>query len=250
LSSPTATWTATAIAASPTATAIAQATGTGTPTSIPSITPTGTPTGSSTVTLSPTATPTATDTTIPTTTRTVTPTATPTPSPATATPTGPVTPSPTATPAFLVGNATIQSSLDNNPAGTAEAFRYSAAATGQATRLTVYLDAANTATQVVLGLYTNVAGNTPGALLAQATLSNPQAGAWNSVTIPPVSLTGGRRYWIAILGPAGGGTVQFRDRATGNSSQTSSQTDLTTLPATWSPGPSSRGSSMSAYAAP
>ena len=52
-----------------------------------------------------------------------------------------------------------------------------------------------------------------------------------------------------MLGPAGGGTIQFRDGASGGKAQTSAQTNLTTLPSTWSPGITYPNAPMSAYAA-
>jgi hypothetical protein len=148
-----------------------------------------------------------------------------------------------------VGNQTVQTNRDNNPSGMAEAFQYTATASGTASQLNVYLDSTNAATSVVVGLYTN-ASNAPASLLAQATLTNPVNGGWNSVAIPPTTITAGTSYWIAVLGPAGGGTIQFRDRASGGGrAQVSSQSNLTTLPATWSPGANYNNSPLSAYAA-
>jgi hypothetical protein len=153
-------------------------------------------------------------------------------------------------PAILGGTSTIQSGRDSNTAGQAEAFQFVASASGSATRLFVYLDAANAASQVVVGIYAhNAQTGNPGGLLAQATLTSPTAGSWNSVTIPATNIVSGTKYWIAVLGPAGGGTIQFRDTAAGTKSQTSSQTTLTSLPATWSPGTNWNNSPMSAYVA-
>jgi hypothetical protein len=150
------------------------------------------------------------------------------------------------TPAALVGDATVEGSLDDNSAGQAEAFQYIAAASGSATHLSVYLDGTNSASTVVVGLYTDNAGH-PGQLLAQGVISAPLAGAWNSTTIASTALTAGARYWIAILGTAG--TVEFRDRASGGpASESSAQTNLTALPATWTTGPTWSTTSASAYA--
>jgi hypothetical protein len=99
---------------------------------------------------------------------------------------------------------------------------------------------------VVVGLYTDSAGN-PGALLSQATITSPVAGAWNTIAVPAASVTAGTKYWIAVLGPTGTGTVQFRDVPTGGRSQTSAQTNLSTLPSTWSPGSTYFNAPMSAY---
>ena len=121
-------------------------------------------------------------------------------------------------------------------------------ASGTVSKLSVYLDASSTATQVIVGLYTTAPGNNPGTLLAQGTISSPVAGAWNTVAVPSVGVTGGASYWIAVLTPSGAGTVQFRDKTTGNKEQLSAQSNLTALPATWAAGTKPRNSSLSAYA--
>jgi hypothetical protein len=146
----------------------------------------------------------------------------------------------------LVGDKTIEAQRDNNPAGTAEAFQYTASASGTVSKLSIYIDSNNTATQVVVGLYSNVSGNSPGTLLTQATITNPTKGAWNTVAVPSATVTTGTSYWIAVLGPVG--TMQFRDKAVGGKAQTSSQTNLTNLPATWTPGANFANAPFSAYA--
>jgi hypothetical protein len=144
----------------------------------------------------------------------------------------------------------VQANRDSNPAGMAEAFRFTASASGTADQLSIYLDSRNNASRVVVGLYTSNASNNPGTLLAQATISSPVSGAWNTVAIPATNITAGAAYWLAVLGPEGSGTVQFRDLASGGArTQTSSQKNLTTLPATWSPGTTYANSPVSAYAA-
>jgi hypothetical protein len=211
-----------------------------TPTPTPPPTPTATSTPSSTATPSPSRT--ATPTPAPTATATATPTTTAT---STLTPTA----SPTSTPALLVGNKTVQGNVDSNSAGMAEAFQYTAGQSGNVTRLYVYIDSGSTANKVVVGLYSNTAANNPGSLLTQATITNPVKGAWNSVAVAAASVTAGKSYWLAIVGPTGSGTVKFRDLATGGGrAQNSSQTNLTVLPETWSPGASWSNSPASAYA--
>lgn len=183
-------------------------------------------------------------------------TATPGPSTTAAptnTPLPPTTPTATPSPgaASLVGDVAIEANRDSNPAGLAEAFQYTASTSSTANELRVYLDSANAASQVVVGLYTNVASNTPGSLLAQGTITSPLNGAWNAAAIPNTTITAGTSYWIALLGVAGAGTIQFRDApAGGGKSQTSSQTTLSSLPATWLPGTTYASSPLSAYAAP
>jgi hypothetical protein len=94
------------------------------------------------------------------------------------------------------------------------------------------------ATGLVAGIY-SASGTHPGTLLGQGSLVLPRAGAWNEVTIPGASVVSGSTYWIAILAPSGAGTIRFRDRCCGQAvapAETSSQTTLTTLPQTWTPG--------------
>ncbi len=204
-------------------------------------TATNTPVGTPTNTPVP---PTATNTPVP-------PTPTNTPVPATPTNT-PVPPTATATPAAgvtFVGSKSVPSNIDYNPGGVAEAFIYTASATGTATRFYVYVDSGNTASNIIVGIYSNATGDNPANLLAQATISNPVKGAWNSVTIPSVSIVKSTKYWFAILGPAGDGTVKFRDASIGSKAQTSAQSNLTALPTVWSIGTNYNNSPMAAYAA-
>lgn len=137
----------------------------------------------------------------------------------------------------LVGSADIASTTDTNPAGTAQAFRNQSAHGGPLSKLNLYLDATSTASSVKVGIYSEVSSK-PGALLAQATISSPRAGSWNAVDVSSagVSLAAGTRYWIAVLAPAGAGSVQFRAVNGGGRSETSAQTTLTALPATWTTG--------------
>ena len=74
----------------------------------------------------------------------------------------------------LLGDQTIQTGADNNPAGSAEAFKTSASATGTVATLTVYVDTGSTATSLVAGLYADASGK-PGAQLAAGTLNSPVA---------------------------------------------------------------------------
>jgi hypothetical protein len=137
----------------------------------------------------------------------------------------------------LFGSETILPSADSNGAGSAEAFRITATTAGSLTTLKVYVDAPSAATRLVAGLYTNNAGH-PGTLLTQGSLDAPNTSAWNTVTVPATAITAGGVYWIALLSPQGGGVLGFRDRCCGGAdpSETSQQSNLTTLPATWTTG--------------
>jgi hypothetical protein len=151
-----------------------------------------------------------------------------------------------APPQNLMGNDQIQSFVDTNSPGVAQAFLYTAAATGVGNRIAVYLDSGNAATRVEVGIYSNSASNNPQTLLAKATVTNPTNGAWNTATLPNVNITAGTQYWIAILGPTGTGAVRFRDATTGAGSR-GSQANLSTLPATWTSNANWANSALSAY---
>ena len=149
--------------------------------------------------------------------------------------------------ATLVGSQTIYSTTDSNTAGSAEAFRATASASGTVVSLSLYVDSTSRATSMVLGLYADKSG-TPGTLLTQGQLSKPVAG-WNTVSVPAANVTGGTVYWIAVLGPAGAGEFVYRDNgSSGSRSEESAQTNLTTLPASWTTGSVWPSSPVSAYA--
>jgi unsaturated chondroitin disaccharide hydrolase len=144
-------------------------------------------------------------------------------------------PPPPPPPTVLLGNASVQPNRDSTAAGTAEAFRTTATATGSIAKLSVYLDASNRATRLVAGVYANANGH-PGRLLTQATLTAVTAGAWNAIAVPQTAIASGTTYWIAVLSPSGRGTLQLRDRFGAGRSETSSQGALSTLPQTWTTG--------------
>jgi outer membrane protein assembly factor BamB len=137
-------------------------------------------------------------------------------------------------PAVLLGTQTIQPNSDTNTLGQAEAFQTTAAGCGNVGSISLYLDTTSNAAKVVVGLYADNNGH-PGALLGQGSTSAPAAGQWNTIPISSVAVTQNTRYWIAVLG-AQSGTIRFRDRSGGCSSETSLATGLTALPATWSTG--------------
>ena len=145
----------------------------------------------------------------------------------------------------LIGDGNIEPNADDNTAGSAEAFPATATATGSMVQVRVYIDQGSAASKLVAGLYTSVSGP-PAQLLTQGTLSNPVAGGWNTLTVPAASVTSGTGYWIAILSPAGSGTLNFRDRNGGATTETSQSTTLTTLPTTWTTGRTWSNSNLSA----
>ena len=147
---------------------------------------------------------------------------------------------------MLFGDTATESQVDFNPAGTAEAFQTTAVASGSLGALFVFVDASSTAGNMVLGVYSDNAGH-PGTLLSQVSSSALTLGAFNTLVAPSATIVSGTRYWIAILG-TGSGTLRFRDRPGGTCScETSAQTNLTTLPASWSSGTHFSDCPVSAY---
>lgn len=148
----------------------------------------------------------------------------------------------------LLGRNSIAGTIDdNNTAGRAQAYRYTASATGSAVHVRVYVNSGNTATSLKAGIYSGTSA--PTTLRVQGSTSVLAVGQWADVTIPTTTLTSGTQYWIAILGT--GGTLHFRDgnSPNGGLSFGSSQSNLTSLPVTWSNGPNWSGSwALSAYA--
>jgi len=152
-------------------------------------------------------------------------------------------------PVYLAGDQAIEGNGDFNSAGVAEAFKTTAAATGTVAKITVYIDAGSTATTIDVGLYADNGGH-PGALLTQGTLNAPPSATWDDVPVPAAQVTSGQSYWIALLGPSGSGTIHFRSHGTGGAvAETSSQSNLLTLPSSWSTGSPNHDGPFSAWAA-
>jgi len=156
------------------------------------------------------------------------------------------TPVPSGTP--LLGNQAVEPTRDSNAAGQAEAFRAVALLSGTVAQLSIYVDALSTAASLRVGLYSDNGGH-PGALLTSGAKQAPVAGAWNTVDVAPVDVVNGTVYWIALLGPSGSGTLQFRDRGPGGAlAETSADTALDSLPSTWATGTVYHDGPVSAYA--
>jgi hypothetical protein len=147
-----------------------------------------------------------------------------------------------------VGSTDLQPFVDENPPGTAEAFRSVATAGGTSRQLKLYVDASSAAGELVAGVYAD-AGGRPGQLLASGRISSPIAGAWNTVTLPPSEITAGTAYWLALLGPTGTGPLRFRDLVDGRggSTQISAETDLEDLPSSWRSGQAFANAPASAH---
>src|SRR3984885_340461 len=150
--------------------------------------------------------------------------------------------------AMLVGNQQMESSGDSNGSGLAQAFEYTASASGSTSSIDVYVNSGTTATKVSVGVYSN-SGGKPGSLLASGSIASPKAGAWNAVSVGSASITQGTTYWLALL-PTGG-QLNYPD-STGQSgaaaSYVESSSGLTSLPANYAPGDEWSASPASFYA--
>jgi hypothetical protein len=142
----------------------------------------------------------------------------------------------------LIGTTTPGTVADEDAAGTAEAFKLTAAAAGTVDHLSLFVDATSKATKLQLGLYADSGGH-PGALLVSGAASAPVAG-WNSIAVPATPVAAGTTYWAAALGT--GGKLSFRE-GTGSATPAENHktTTLTALPATWTTGPKWSGGTPS-----
>ena len=154
---------------------------------------------------------------------------------------------PVETSGTLIGSTTVQSHVDTDAAGSAEAFQYKASATGTINSLNLYVPPANTAPSIVVGLYSSVAGH-PATLLTSATIEEPVANVWNSIEVPPVRVSAGSEYWLAALAPDG--KLAVTDVASGGKPTLESKShSLEELPSSWaSSGASYQNSPASFYA--
>jgi len=156
-----------------------------------------------------------------------------------------------AVPVFL-GDNKIEGATDTHAAGLADASNFVASTTGNVHSLTVYYDSGD-AIELLVGLYDD-AGNHPHNLLAQGSIMSPTVGAWNAASIPSTAVVAGQTYWIALVTPVGSGTVfsfRYGSGASGNTTtEHSTQSNLTALPASWSTGQTFPGTFCSFYASP
>jgi hypothetical protein len=126
------------------------------------------------------------------------------PPPAPPPPTPPTPPAPPGT--QLLGNQTIETTADGLNAQQAQAWPFTASASGTADSAALYLDATSSAAGVLVGLYSDSSGS-PGALLGTATISVPVSG-WNSANFASsINITAGTQYWIGVLGTGSGSLV-------------------------------------------
>src|ERR1700733_6848857 len=150
--------------------------------------------------------------------------------------------------AMLVGNQQMESSGDSNGSGLAQAFEYTASASGSTSSIDVYVNSGTTATKVSVGVYSN-SGGKPGSLLASGSIASPKAGAGNALSVGSASITQGTPFCLCL--PRAGGQRNYPD-STGQSgaaaSYVESSSGLTSLPANYAPGDEWSASPASFYA--
>ncbi|GAC1314450.1 MAG: hypothetical protein NVSMB2_03910 [Chloroflexota bacterium] len=150
-------------------------------------------------------------------------------------------------PSTLLGGTVIQPLPMNLPAGQAAAYPFTAARTGQADVARIFVDAGTTTPVIRLGLYADRDG-APDALLAQGSASGLSSG-WKVVSLPPIGLVQGERYWVVVLAPFGAGGLVLRDGGpvtSGWVNVLSHGTALAALPGVWTTGPLAARGTLSA----
>ncbi|HTT17807.1 MAG TPA: Ig-like domain-containing protein [Candidatus Sulfotelmatobacter sp.] len=144
-----------------------------------------------------------------------------------------------------IGDSNALSTADSDSGGQAEAFQATANTSCSLASLSLYVASSNSAKTIYLGLYSASGGHAQ-SLLGSGSISSPAGGAWDTVALSSQpSITSGATYFLTVLGVRG--TIQYRDTNNGGHSETSSQTNLSSLPSTWSYGQSWPSTPVSMY---
>jgi hypothetical protein len=134
----------------------------------------------------------------------------------------------------ILGDFSNGANTDSHNAGQAEASAYQASRTGTITRLGAWFPA-GTSTQLSIGLYDDLNGH-PHTLLGSGNADFPNPGTFAFANIPPVQVTKGVTYWIALVSPVGKGSFVMGWSNGGIATEHSNQPDLVALPASWTSG--------------
>ena len=140
----------------------------------------------------------------------------------------------------IIGTRTLGSGSSTLSAGLPEAYQAKSSASGDISKIEVYVEADTTANYLVAGIYSNY-HNHPDLLLAtgEVRISHKRAAGWESVDIGSVHLAKDTKYWIAVLGVGGVLNVRNYDGANGfGPSETYKRTkgDAAALPTAWKTG--------------
>ena len=119
--------------------------------------------------------------------------------------------------------------------GQGEVYRTVAEESGTATELWLSVDGLSCASDLVLGLYADVAGRAT-TLLGSGRMKYPQPG-WNKVDVNVPGIEGGKAYWIGVLNPRDGTCgLRWHELNRGSPEQWSASGSLAQLPTAWVPG--------------
>jgi hypothetical protein len=153
-----------------------------------------------------------------------------------------ITLTPGTRPKQLLGNGRIEGSSYSSPAGTAQAFPFTATTSGYAVHLRVYIGSLSAATQRIVGIYSDNKGH-PGSLLTQASIA-VNGNGWRWAFLPATELKAGQKYWIAVLGV--GGELQYA----GGTAATSESSGVigNSLPSSWVTGKVENKGPLSGFA--
>lgn len=132
---------------------------------------------------------------------------------------------------LLVGDQALEPTTDSNGDGGAQAWSYTARASGTASGVQVYTGTGNSGALSV-GIYSDSNGR-PGTLLASTSVPNTQ-GQWDQATFTNgPNIINGTKYWLALLG-TGGGSFAYRDNSAGSCTTVGTIGGLSALPSSWS----------------
>src|SRR3954453_10194144 len=109
---------------------------------------------------------------------------------------------PAAADTAALGSTNVSRRVASSAAGIAHVYRAEVGKDGRVNRLSVYLDARNTARAVELGLYTGTS-STPQRRLTRCVITRPRAGGWSHCAIATTPVRKGRSYWLGLLEPRG-----------------------------------------------
>lgn len=152
-------------------------------------------------------------------------------------------------PSVVLGTDQIGDHADPSPGGVAAAYPFVAARTTTVRRIFVYVDVAATAPTGTVGIYAGRvdASVGPGPLLSSGTGPLTKS-AWTEIAIPPVALTAGVTYYLAMHNPNSGTVFTFRNVCATSREEYVMWGPLPTLPATWTDDSLYECSDFSAYA--
>jgi sugar phosphate isomerase/epimerase len=131
------------------------------------------------------------------------------------------------------GSRTLGPATDTLSSTVAEAYESTAEYGGEIDHINAYVERRTTAGWLAAGIYSDNGGH-PGTLLSQGNRGSLTKPGWNTVSIPPVTVERGQKYWIAVQGL--GGILKIRTFSGGagvSNSETGDTRGRDDLPATW-----------------